>query len=300
MKSIKNILLAAVLAFVGCASAQQIAVATGGKSGTYSRMLGQMSAMCTDGAALVEHNTTGSLEALDRLLGNTVNAAFVQTDVLHLRAKTEDVGAIKTLLALHPEAVHIIARTDHPVKSGGVLGVGGKERPVRELPDLAGLKVAAAGGSAITAQVIRLQSEVPFTVVPAESNEQALKLLAAKQVHAVIAVGGAPYPIVAGLAKPFNLVSITGPTLEKLKNVYRPARLSYSKMGASGVPTVATDALLVTRAYKTPKMLDGLLGLRKCVLTHLDEIKETTGTHPAWQAVDPSNVGKWPMLEGAK
>jgi len=38
----------------------------------------------------------------------------------------------------------------------------------------------------------------------------------------------------------------------------------------------------------------GLLGaLRGCILDHVDELKETTGTHPKWQAVDPANHGKW-------
>ena len=293
LKTIGALLLAGVAV---AASAQQINVATGGKSGSYSRMLTQMAGTCK-GAALVEVNTSGSMDALEKLMGNQVNAAFVQTDVLHLRAKTEDLGAIKTLLALHPESVHIVARTDLPINTGGVMGVGGTSRPVKELTDLAGQKVAAAGGSVITAQVMRLQSEVPFSVVPVDSNEIALKALADGKVHAVVMVGGAPFPLVAGLTKPFTLVAIAPATMEKLKNVYRPTRLSYSKMGASGVPTVSTDALLVTRSYKTARMLAPLRYLRACALEHLDEIKETTGTHPAWQAVDAANKGKWAWLE---
>lgn len=80
---------------------------------------------------------------------------------------------------------------------------------------------------------------------------------------------------------------------ERLKGVYRPARLNYAKMGAAGVPTVATDALFVTREYKTAKMVDSLSRFRGCALSKIDELKETTGTHPAWQRVDPANRGKW-------
>lgn len=32
-------------------------------------------------------------------------------------------------------------------------------------------------------------------------------------------------------------------------------------------------------------------------LADLDEIKETTGTHPAWQGVRADNRGMWPYYE---
>jgi len=76
--------------------------------------------------------------------------------------------------------------------------------------------------------------------------------------------------------------------------VYNPTRVTYAKLNnGSGVDTIATDALLVTREYKTPAMVNGLAALRKCAITSLDDLKETTGTHPKWQAVDSANKGKW-------
>jgi hypothetical protein len=64
-------------------------------------------------------------------------------------------------------------------------------------------------------------------------------------------------------------------------------------MNASGVATVATDALFVTREYKTPKMIATLAKFRTCAVEKIEEMKETTGTHPAWQKVDTANKGKW-------
>lgn len=64
-----------------------------------------------------------------------------------------------------------------------------------------------------------------------------------------------------------------------------------------GVNTVATDALFVTREYKTPKFVEALAKFRGCLLANLDDLKEATGMHPKWQAVDAANKGKWPYYE---
>jgi hypothetical protein len=68
-------------------------------------------------------------------------------------------------------------------------------------------------------------------------------------------------------------------------------------VNAAGVTTVATDALFVTREYKTPAMVNSLAKFRACALAKVLELQETTGSHPAWQGVDPANRGKWAWLE---
>lgn len=285
------------VAFTPVVFAQQLQVATGGAGNTYSSMFKQLAAKCGNDVALLETNTSGSQDNINRLVGNQVNAAFVQSDVLYLRARTEELGNVKTLLALHPEQVHIVARAVSGIKEGGVLGVGGKDVVLTDITHLAGRRVGAAGGSQVTAQVIRLQSEIPFVVQPFDKDADAIKALGEGQVDAVILVGGAPLGSVAAMGPQFKLLGVSPPTIEKLKGVYRPARLNYSKLGAAGVPTVSTDALFVTREYKTARMTDGLAKLRMCALASLDDLKETTGTHPAWQGVDGANKGKWAWYE---
>lgn len=282
--------------------AQQLQVATGKAGDTYSTMLKQLSARCGSSVAIIEHNSGGSNDNISQLVGNQVNAAFVQSDVLWLRARTEDLANVKTLLALHPEQVHIVALASSGLKEGGVMGVGGKEVVISDLAALAGRRIGAAGGSLVTAQVMRLQSEIPFNVIPFDKGEDVLAALEAHRIEAAVFVGGAPLGTISKLDQRFKLLPITGPVVEKLKGVYRPARLNYSKLGAAGVPTIATDALFVTREYKTQKMVDGLAKLRSCALDSIDELKETTGTHPAWQFVSTDNKGKWPWYElpGAK
>lgn len=295
----KNLYAAVIALFLGVvlgplvAYGQTINVATGSPKGTYASMFKELTNACGPAVPMVETPSTGSMDNLNMLVGNQVNAAFVQSDVLYLRARTEELGNVKTLLALHSEAVHIVALADSGMKSGGVMGIGGDKVVFSDLSQLGGQRVGAAGGSTITAQVIRLQSEIPFNVVAFDTNDAALAALVKREVQAVILVGGAPLGSVAGLDRNYKLLSISPAVQEKLKGVYRTTRLNYPKMAAAGVPTVATDALFVTREYKTERMTSSLKAFRQCALSKLDELKETTGTHPAWQGVDANNKGKW-------
>lgn len=303
MKKLWNTLLISLAAIVAisCATApvnaQTLKVATGSAKGTYAAMFKELIAVCGPEVAMVEVPSTGSMDNINQLVGNQVNAAFVQSDVLYLRARTEELGNVKTLLALHPEQVHLVARAASGIKEGGVMGVGGKEVVLTDLTSLANRRLGAAGGSTVTAQVIRLQSEVPFQVLSFDSNDLLIKALAEGRVEAAIFVGGAPLGAVANLGPQFKLLSITPAIAERLKGVYRTSRLNYPKMNAAGVPTVSTDALFVTREYKTAKMTASLARFRSCALSKVDELKETTGTHPAWQGVDPGNKGKWPYYD---
>lgn len=298
MKKVNVAVMIFAAMFAGAVSAQQLKVATGGATGTYSKLFKEMVNVCSgSGLSMIEVASTGSVENVNNLVGNQINAAFTQTDVLFYRAQTEDLGNIKTLLALHPEEVHFIAPTVSSVKTGGMMGVGAKPVEFNTISDLAGYKVGAAGGSFVTAQVVRLQSEIAYQAVSYNDNAALLAALASGEIQAAVMVGGAPMEAVSNLGPNYKLLSVSDSTANKLKGVYRTARLSYLKMNANGVQTVATDALLVTREYKTEKYVTGLSKFRTCVLGQLDELKETTGTHPKWQTIKGDNKGKWAWYE---
>ncbi len=291
MKIVVLIMVCILCAFG--AQAQQLRVATGTPKGTYSTELKEMQEMCGSEVAMVPVESTGAVENLDLLANeNKVNIAFVQSDLLYRRAKTQDLGAIKTLLALHREQLHFIVRNE-VLKKGGVLGVGGTEYRLTSVEQLTGLKLAAGGGSMETARQFRLDSEIPFNVVEVKDADAALAALAAKNVEAALLVGGAPLGNVQTLGKGYTILAVPPAIADKVKGAYRPDRVTYNSMGVQGVRTVSVDALLVTREYKTDKMRSALGRFRQCVLAHLDELKETTGKHPAWQSVDAANHGTW-------
>lgn len=297
MKTFRKIaIIAAAMAVAASAMAQtQLKVSTGSSSGTYSRMFKEFNQSCKNEIMQVEMPSTGSVQNMDRLLGNEVNAAIVQTDVLFHRSRNEDLGNIKTLFSLHPEEVHVITMTTSPVKVGGTMGLGAKPLKINTVNDLAGQRVAAWGGSFITAQVIRLQTEIAFNVVEVADFKSAQAALKSGTVAAIVMVGGQPMADVQSLTNEYKLVNFPEVVTAKLKSVYVPARLNYSNLGAGGqgVPTVATEALFVTRAYKTAKYVESLASLRNCFKSSVDELAETTGTHKKWSAVKADNEGKW-------
>lgn len=293
----KNIIFTLLLAFAPMSYGQSIKVATGSSAGTYSRVLKESIEYCKNSVQITESPSSGSMQNIDMILQNSTNAGFVQTDVLFFRSRTEDLSSVKTLVAFHPEQVHIVAKAQSDLKEGGTLGIGAKQVVLNTVNDLAGRTVVAAGGSYITGQVIRLQAEIQYNLLEVGTADEALKKVADGSAQAAILVGGAPLGNVAALDKQFKLLSVPEATMGKLKNVYKPARLNYSKMGAAGVPTVLTDAVLVSREYKSPKMVESLSKLRECILTNATELAETSGNHPAWQHVDVANKGKWPWYE---
>lgn len=292
-----SILIAAVVLSVSSVGAQSLKVSTGGSSGTYSKMFKELSGVCINQIPMAEMNSSGSMQNIDRIIGNEANAGFTQTDVMFYRARTEDLSNVKTLVSLHPEEVHLVALTSSKQSEGGTLGFGAKQVQLNSVSDLAGRTVVAAGGSYITAQVIRLQTEINFNVLEVASAELALKAVQDGSAHAAVLVGGAPLPVVAQLDKTFKLLSFSEASMAKLKNVYRPAKLNYSKMGAAGVSTIATDALFVTKEYKTAKYVEGLAKLRQCFTSNVAEMGETIGNHPSWSKIDPKSPGKWAYME---
>lgn len=298
MKKFATIILATVVSSAVFAQTQ-LQVATGSPTGTYSRMFKEFQQACKDQIMQIEVPTSGSIDNMDKLLGNEVNAAIVQTDVLFYRARNEDLSNIKTLFSLHPEEVHVITTSVSKLTSGGFAGLGSKPLQFNTVNDLAGQTVAAWGGSTVTAQVIRLQSEINFRVREVANFKEANDLLNKGEVAAFIMVGGQPLADVQSLGSAYKLLSFPEQVIGKLKSVYVPAKLNYSKMGqgGSGIQSVATEALFVTRSYKTPKFVQSLASLRGCFANNVDALAETTGTHKKWSSVKVDNTGKWSYYE---
>ena len=294
---ISKFALIAALAVSTSVFAQDVSlkVATGSPTGTYSRMFKEFQGACKNQIMQVEVPSKGSVDNMDKLLGNEVNAAIVQTDVLFFRSRNEDLAGVKTLFALYPEEVHVITAAVSPIKEGGVMGVGSKPIQLNSVNDLAGRAIAAWGGSVVTAQVIRLQSEINFTVTEVADYKAAKAALDAGQVAAIIMIGGQPMADVTALTRDYKLLSFPEATMGKLKNVYVPAKLNYSGMGqgGAGVASIATDALFVTPAYKTEKYVTALSSLRGCFKAELPDLQETTGTHKKWASMKADNEGKW-------
>lgn len=300
-RAVQFLAMAAIMSVTSVAQAQQLKVATGGPKGTYAQMFKELGAACQNALVLNEQNTSGSVENVDLLVGNKVNAAIVQTDVLKFRASNEPriASTIKTLIALHPEEVHLVTRADGRSEGGwgiGGLKFGGTRVILHDFQDLRGRTVGAVGGSVITAKVLAANSGVDFEVMEFANNGEALNALQESKIDAVVMVMGAPAAAIQALQPSFKLLPVTGAPAEKLMSIYDSTKLTYSNLSDSaGVPALSVQALFVTRDYKTEGMIEGLNALRACTMSQLDSIREAIGTHPKWQQVDPESSGKWVM-----
>ena len=274
---------------------QELKIATGTQTGTYSTMFKELYSRCSN-LHLKEVATDGSNTNIDMILHNQANAGFVQTDVLFYRGANDNIDNIKTLFTLYQEEVHIIALAHSLKKEGGLLGVGGEYRVYTQLNDLNGKKVGAAGGGFITAQVIKAQTDLKFDIIQYDSPDRVISAIKSGEIDAGVIVGGQPIPLISNLGPEYRLIAIPPATQAKLKSVYKTTKLSYTKMMAS-VQSVATDSIVVTRVYGSIKVNNDLNNLRKCLVDNVSELKDTLGTHPKWQIVDPSNKGKWPYYE---
>lgn len=292
----KKLLISITLALAALASnSETLKISTGGVGATYSRISKELATACMNDIQLQEMNSSGSMQNIDRLIGNETQAAISQVDVVKFRGNTEDLSNIKTLVTLHPEQVHLVALAAPNIKEGGTLGFGAKAVTFNTIADLAGRTVVASGGSYITAQVIRLQSEISFQVLEVADSKAAIEAVNSGQAAAALFVGGAPMDNLKQLNKAHKLLSFPDNIVAKLKNVYKPATLNYSNMGSMGVNSVSTDALLLVREYKTPAMIASLTKFRACFNAKVPELAETTGTHPSFSKMVVGAEAKWPM-----
>jgi TRAP-type uncharacterized transport system substrate-binding protein len=290
---LKFIALACMIAATA-AQAQQVKMATGGPKGTYHALFTNIADKCGQEMAIIGVNTSGSLENLDKLTNKEVGAAFMQTDVLFASAQGRDLGNIKTLVAFHKESVHVIGLANSGLRtSGNMVGMGKQDIVFNTAEDLTGYKIAAAGGSVVTAQVLQGQGQLKWTIVPVESNDVALAALRKGEVQGVIMVGGQPLGNVRALGPEFKLLGFKQPTLDLLKTVFVADKLSYPKLNPNAVSTLATEALLTVRTVNTPERLAALSNFRACILRNVPEWQDADGAHPAWSQVNVDNKGKW-------
>lgn len=300
----KSIILAFCLAISAItAHAEELKIADGSSSGIYKQFTKEIQDKLTESGSditLVSVESSGAIQNITKLLDNKASLALAHSDVLFFRSKTEDLSNVKTLMALFPEDVNIVTLNKPYKPQGGMFDFAKKGIEIETLSDLANLPVGAAGGGYITAQVIRLQSEVSFTVTRYESGKDVLPALQRGEIAAAIFVGAAPLPNLENLDSSYKLVSIGESARDRLKAVYHPSTITYDKMSPTPVATVAADCLLLTRNYKSEKMSTSLLKLRDTIIKALPDLKETTDFHRGWQSVDPSNHGKWDWYDGGR
>jgi TRAP-type uncharacterized transport system substrate-binding protein len=278
-------------------TAKPMVVSSGGTTGTYYRLMKEF-----DEAApglIINTESDGSLTNIDRVMENQAELGITQLDALYVRAMKEPnlKDRIRVLALLHTEEIHFIAKS--PSRSdGGIFSnpFGSKPVILNSVDDLRGRKIGFWGGAVISEQVIASMTLIGWAPMEYPDENTALQALKDDQIHAVMAVGGQPLGWVTELSRDYKLLGVADAMAARLASVYERATLTYRNLGQEGVPALSVRALLVTRNYSSKSKHDQLQVIHDKLASVVGDIRETRGTHPKWEEINPEAVtDKWPM-----
>ena len=293
----KSYIFAGLLAIGLSASAMaqdstRIVIAADSSSGTYNKMLGEIIGVCASDQFEIVPATDvhgGAPGNLDALINNKAQAAFLHSDVFFAQSQADpSYKRFQTLVALHPEPIHVLALRQSKTAKDGIASFGKKD--INKLSDAKGAAVCAAGGGVYTARILQAQGEAGFTVLALQSGPDVIKALQAGQCAAGIFVGAAPLPNIAPLSPAeFKLIPIGEEIASRVKGVYRPATINYNGLTQGPIATLAPMATLVTRKYSTQEKLKAQRHFRQCFNDKLDDLKDNGS--PSWQQVEANDHG---------
>ncbi len=279
--------------------------ATGKGGGTYCALALNMQKVCGAQVTIDVQQSKGSFDNIQGILDNNFSAGIAQFDVMrYFEEKDDGMARIKVLLPLHVEEIHIVG-LNKAYKEGGLFGIGAKSVELQTLKDLAGRKVAAWGGSVLSAEYFAYKAKLGYTVVDLTGQEKpelvAAKMLADGEAHAIFAVGGAPLGWLRNekvFGKQFKLLSIPSDIGDQVRGTYNTVKVNYPNLTNGQVQSLGVQALLVTRDYRSGDRATALTKLKRCAVENLDNFRDMTGMHPKWQSVEPATkFDRWANYE---
>ena len=283
----------------------QFPIGTGSASGSYHKLLSEVKTRC-DRLPIQLVTSAGSSANLDGLEANSLAAAMTQADALALYGQTRDMSNVQVLTPMYMEQIHFVTRANLGQKAGGFsvgsFQVGGKDVVLNTVEDLQGQVVAAAGGSYVTAQVLRLQGQLNMQLTEEASADNVVKGVLAGKYAAGILVGAQPLGTLTAMGAnmaSLKLLPVTEAFAARVKLYADKQSLTYRQMGPAGtnVRTLGVPSVLVVQSYRKGPMAQIAQGLRQCIEEAADDMAQTPGTHPAWRTVGKVSVN-WPMWPG--
>ena len=280
-----------------------IPVSTGSKTGSYYAFMDQATKICPTPGGFELLESAGSTQNIDRAEANEVSLFISQLDILDLYKRTKDMSNVKLLVPLFPEQVHFVTRSDVTNKQGGFgiggMTFGGKEVQLKNVADLAGKRVVAAGGSYRTAQVIALIGGISWNLQEVPGADQAITAVVSGQADAAVMVGAQPLGTLTAMKDKMatlRLLPVPDELVAKLSSVYTKAfPLNYRQMGAGGdnVQTVQVMSALMTQNYPKSAIGDAIANFRACLLQKAPDQATIPRTHPAWRNLRTNQGVNW-------
>jgi TRAP-type uncharacterized transport system substrate-binding protein len=311
-------------AFAGAVFAQDMVIATGGKSGIYYPIANDLQTFCGVGDSVKVLETGGSLDNHKRIWQtrpSEATAGIFQYDfAIYMREQSPVWQRSMSVVArLHDEYLQIIA-PNQTVKEGGFdlsrfgLGrnVGGSSRVVETLGDLKGQTVYAWGGSYYSAVVLSNKFDFKLNVVDLSGTKPdgkggyvqvkegarpelvAAMLIVKGEGVAIISVGGSNLSWVKeenGFNKQWKLLSVSKENHDKVAGTYGIGEVSYLNLSGGKVRTLTVPALLMTRTYSSPERVKPIVALQNCIRDKITTLRDEGDS--TWAVIDPKEALKF-------
>lgn len=290
MKSILKIAALFLFAASFVNAQTTIRVASDSSSGAYAKLLGEVINACGDASFTIQPagNKGGAVGNLDALFNNQADAAFLHSDVFAASAQSDpSYNRLKTLVALGPEQIHVLALRESKTKKSGTFAFGTVE--INSLSDAAGYNVGAAGGGVITAHV--LQTPGQFQVIDEGNGPAVIEALNNGQIAAAIFVGPAPLPNLAQLQNTgrYKLIPVGEKIANQVGGFYRTAKVNYPGLTTGPVTTLAPVTVLLTKQFQTADKQNAQRALRNCFTAKLSYLQDNGSRY--WGEVQPGDQG---------
>lgn len=292
MKSILTITLAGLLTLT---SASELRVATGVEGKGYSKFYKELSQVCGAQVTMVEVNSKGSLDNIDKLVTNEADIGFVQLDTVQQMSNSDDqVKKLRAVASLHSNLLHILTPT-----SGVVINVANTDKKsfqlwkddavakrvrITKFSQLKGMRVGLVGTSQI--MVRKLNSMINHGMKPIDypTDDAAIKAMKSGQVSAVFTIAAFPHGIVNKLTQSDDISLVAYDLVPAMP--YQVVKKNYSKLNAYGIQLLGSPNMLISRSFNGNKSAE-VSKLKACIAKNLNTFKDDYS--PAWSEIESLN-----------
>lgn len=296
----KKILLASVVCGLLAMSsyADELRVATGAKGKGYSKLFEELNGVCGKDITLIEVESKGSLDNVDKLVTNDADVGFIQLDTMYQMMNSDDqVKKLRAVASMHTNMLHILTlangtpvkQTVSTNKAAYEVWKDSKKEVVKNLKitkfsQLRGMKVGLVGTAQIMVRKLNGMTNYGLQTIDYEKDDDAIAALKEGRIMAVFTVAAFPHGVVNKLTTadgislvPYDLIP---------PQPYELVKKSYSKVGAYGIGFLSARNMMMSRNFSGEKS-KVVQKLKQCVAKNLNNFKDNYS--PAWSEIESLN-----------
>jgi len=297
MKKIFNICLVSLVLFVSASTvaADELRVATGQKGKGYSLFFKDLNQVCGKETTLIEVETKGSLDNVDKLVTNEADIGFVQLDTMYQMQNSDDqVKKLRAVASMHSNMLHILT-----LSAGVPMTVRNNDKSSYELwkddtkvqrmkiskfSQLKGMRVGLVGTAQIMVRKLDSMINFRFQTIDFNSDAEAIKALKDGKISAVFTVAAFPHGIINKFTQADGLSLVNYDLVPAMP--YETTKKSYTKMNAYGVTFLSSRNMLISRNFSGTKSKT-VQKLKQCISKNLSDFRDSYS--PAWSEIDSLN-----------